>query len=65
MIQTRSSNRESLYSGKVMERQRLLARVSKQIAMQWSMGDDLIPKAPEEYIKLYMDFLNLEVKEYL
>ena len=46
-------------------RQRLLARVAKYIAIQQSMGYNPILKAPEEYIELNIDFLNLEVKEYL
>ena len=45
--------------------QRILARVAQYIAIQCSLGDNIIPKAPEAYMELYMDFLELEVQQYL
>ena len=43
----------------------MLARVARHIAIQQSLEDNIIPKAPEAYIEVYMDLLELEVQQYI
>ena len=45
--------------------QRLLARVARHIAIQQNLGNNIIPKALEAYMEVYIDFLELEVQQYL
>ena len=56
------SHREVL---RTSTQQRILAIVAWHIAIQCSLEDNIIPKAPEAYMEVYIDFLELEVQQYL
>ena len=46
-------------------RQRLAARLAKHITIQQSIGGNIIPKTLKGYLEVYIDFLELDVEEYL